>query len=86
MPFNLGVGEILLILLVLLLFFGARRLPELGGALGKGLREFKRSVREIETELSRPVDEETKELRAPPPGAATPPASRQELPGQAREQ
>ena len=41
------------ILVVLLLVFGARRLPELGGALGKGIREFKRSVHDIEGELTR---------------------------------
>ena len=51
---GLGMGEVVLILLVLLLVFGARRLPELGGALGKGIREFKRSVHEIEGELTRP--------------------------------
>ena len=39
---GLGIGEVVMILLVLLLVFGARRLPELGGALGKGIREFKR--------------------------------------------
>lgn len=51
---GLGIGEVVMILLVLLLVFGARRLPELGGALGKGIREFKRSVHEIEGELTRP--------------------------------
>lgn len=57
MPFGgLGMWEVLLILLVLLLVFGAKRLPELGGALGKGIREFKGSVRDIEKELSSPVD------------------------------
>ncbi|MFW6078353.1 MAG: twin-arginine translocase TatA/TatE family subunit [Gemmatimonadota bacterium] len=57
MPFgSLGIWEVLLILLVLLLVFGARRLPELGGALGKGIREFKNSVRDIEAELNKPAD------------------------------
>lgn len=51
MPFGLGVGELLVILAVLLLVFGAKRLPELGGALGKGIREFKTSVRDIEGEF-----------------------------------
>lgn len=60
MPFGLGIGELLIILAVLLLVFGAKRLPELGGALGKGIREFKTSVRDIEGELKRPAD-------APPP-------------------
>ena len=36
--------EILLILLVVLLLFGAKRLPEVGSSIGKGIREFKRSI------------------------------------------
>ena len=51
---GLGPGEIFLIVLVLLLIFGAKRLPELGGALGKGIREFKSSVRDAGQELSKP--------------------------------
>ncbi len=39
-----GLPEILLILLVILLLFGARRLPELGSSLGKGIRAFKSSI------------------------------------------
>ena len=41
---NLGMWEILLILLVVLLLFGAKRLPEVGSSIGKGIREFKRSL------------------------------------------
>jgi sec-independent protein translocase protein TatA len=41
---NLGFTEIMLILLVVLLLFGAKRLPEVGASIGKGIREFKRSV------------------------------------------
>jgi sec-independent protein translocase protein TatA len=41
---NLGFGELLLIFLVLLLVFGTSRLPALGDALGKGIRNFKRGV------------------------------------------
>ena len=51
MPFGLGIGETMLILLVALLLFGAKRLPEIGTSLGKGIREFKSSVREIETSV-----------------------------------
>ena len=54
---GLGMGEIILIFLVVLLLFGAKRLPEIGSALGKGIREFKGSVREIEGELKAPVDD-----------------------------
>lgn len=48
MPFGLGFGEMILIFAVLLLFFGAKRLPEVAGGLGKGIRDFKRSLNGME--------------------------------------
>ena len=54
---GLGVGEMVLIFMVVLLLFGAKRLPEIGSALGKGIREFKGSVREIEGELKAPLND-----------------------------
>jgi sec-independent protein translocase protein TatA len=45
---SLGVTEILLILFVVLIFLGAKKIPELAQGLGKGLREFKKATREIE--------------------------------------
>jgi sec-independent protein translocase protein TatA len=54
MPFgNIGPTELIFLLVFLLLIFGAKRLPELGSGLGKGIREFKRSMREINTEIDR---------------------------------
>jgi sec-independent protein translocase protein TatA len=45
MPFGgLGFGELVLIFLVLLLLFGAKRLPELASGMGRGIRDFKRAV------------------------------------------
>jgi sec-independent protein translocase protein TatA len=44
MPFGIGIWEILILLLVLLLVFGPKRLPEMGRSLGKGMREFKDSI------------------------------------------
>jgi len=44
MPFGIGLPELLVLLLVLLLVFGPKRLPEMGRQLGKGMREFKDSV------------------------------------------
>jgi sec-independent protein translocase protein TatA len=41
---NIGTGEIVLLLLLALLLFGAKRLPEIGRSLGSGMREFKDSV------------------------------------------
>ena len=63
---GLGMGEIILIFLVVLLLFGAKRLPEIGSALGKGIREFKGSVREIEGELKAPLND----LKSVPPKAS----------------
>ena len=51
---GLGMWEIILIFLVVLLLFGAKRLPEIGSSLGKGIREFKGSIREIESEIKAP--------------------------------
>ncbi len=41
---NLGFGELLLIFVVILLIFGSSKLPQLGDALGKGIKNFKRSI------------------------------------------
>ena len=60
-----GMGEMILIFLVVLLLFGAKRLPEIGSALGKGIREFKGSIREIESELK--VPDEPKHRSTTPP-------------------
>jgi sec-independent protein translocase protein TatA len=60
------MGEMIFVFLIVLLLFGAKRLPEIGSSLGKGIREFKSSVRDIEHELKvpdRPVHRAT-----PPPG------------------
>ncbi len=45
---NLGFGEIVGILVICLLIFGSRRLPEIGASFGKGIREFKRSLTETQ--------------------------------------
>ena len=44
MPFGISIWELMILLIVLLLIFGAKRLPEMGRSLGKGMREFKDSV------------------------------------------
>jgi sec-independent protein translocase protein TatA len=66
------------IMVVLLLIFGAKRLPELGSGLGKGIREFKRSMRDINTEIQRA--DEAEQIRPPKHQQVAPPAeaSRQE--------
>ena len=70
-----GMGEMIFIFLIVLLLFGAKRLPEIGSSLGKGIREFKSSVKDIERELT--VPEKTNQIHrtnAPPPPAVQPPA------------
>lgn len=69
----LGWPEIIGILLVLLLLFGAKKLPELARGLGKGINEFKRATRDVQDELQRAVEEEPPPppRPAPPPPAAT---------------
>ncbi len=57
---NLGTGEILIILLIILLLFGAKKIPELARGLGKGMKDFKKALNEVEDEIKN-TDEEKKE-------------------------
>jgi sec-independent protein translocase protein TatA len=70
-----GMGEMIFIFLIVLLLFGAKRLPEIGSSLGKGIREFKSSVREIEHELKIPDDSRKIHRSTPPPERAAESAS-----------
>ncbi|HET8623925.1 MAG TPA: twin-arginine translocase TatA/TatE family subunit [Gemmatimonadales bacterium] len=54
---NLGFTEIMLILVVVLLLFGAKRLPEVGASIGKGIREFKRSLTDTQDAIMGAPDE-----------------------------
>ncbi len=47
---NFGVPELLILLLIVVIFFGVGRLPELGGAIGKSIREFRQAMSEEKTE------------------------------------
>jgi len=55
MPFGISIWELLILLVVLLLLFGAKRLPEMGRSLGRGMREFKDAVTGVEDELKTPA-------------------------------
>ena len=58
--FGLGGQELSLILLIILLLFGAKKLPELARGLGKGMKEFKKAQNEIEEEFNSATDKKTK--------------------------
>ena len=58
--FGLGGQELILILLIILLLFGAKKLPERARGLGKGMKEFKKAQTEIEEEFNSVVDEKPK--------------------------
>ena len=61
---NLGFTEILLIAVVVLLLFGAKRLPEIGASMGKGIREFKKNISDAERNLREP--DRSERLSEPP--------------------
>jgi sec-independent protein translocase protein TatA len=53
---NLGTTEILLIMLFVLIFFGAKKIPDLAQSLGKGIREFRKAARDIQEEIETPKE------------------------------
>ncbi len=55
--FGLGTQEIILICIVILVLFGAKKIPDMMQGLGKGIREFKKASRDIETEVTKPSEE-----------------------------
>jgi sec-independent protein translocase protein TatA len=71
MPGPFSLWEVLIVLILVLLVFGPKRLPEMGRSLGRGMREFKESITGQDKD-----DEERVELSAPPP----PPPRERETP------
>ena len=70
--FNLGGGEIILILALVLILFGAKKLPELAKGLGTGIKEFKKATRDVTDEMHSAMEEPP-----PPPPKSLPPAAPQ---------
>ena len=64
---SLGPLEIIVILLLALVFFGAKRLPELGKGLGQGIREFKKAGKDIRSELEDSFKDEPAAKPVPAP-------------------
>ena len=68
MPFGISLPELLILLVVLLLVFGAKRLPEMGRSLGKGMREFKDGVSGVEESVKTTTPTPTS-VELPPPAS-----------------
>ena len=73
---NFGVWEILLVMIVVLLLFGAKRLPEVGASIGKGIREFKRSLSDTQDAIM--GDDRQQHSQLPPRQMDAPPAPSQQ--------
>lgn len=58
---GLGTPEIVLIVLLFLLLFGAKRIPELMKNMGKGVKSFKEGMKEVQKEINTPAESDTKE-------------------------
>jgi sec-independent protein translocase protein TatA len=59
---NIGVPGLILILVLALIIFGPKKLPEIGRAFGQTLREFKKSTRELTSDVMEEFEEEKKEM------------------------
>lgn len=62
--FGLSAWELVIVFLAILLLFGAKRLPEIGSSLGKGIREFKGSIKEIESDVRDEIESPKNENEA----------------------
>ena len=70
---SIGMPELIIILVIALIIFGPRKLPELGKSLGKSINEFKRASADLQNTLEQEIKlEEQKERVAPPPPAPQP--------------
>ena len=62
--FGLGMPELIVILIIILIIFGAGKLPEIGSGIGKGIRNFKKATKEKPDEIVSPEDKKTKDDEA----------------------
>ncbi len=58
--FRFGMGELIIILLIVLVLFGAAKLPEIGRALGKAIKEFKKAGKEVKDDIEEVTKEDKK--------------------------
>jgi len=69
---NFGFTEMLMLLVIVLVLFGARRVPEIGASIGKGIREFKRNISDVDRQIREPEPETRTERIAAPERDAAP--------------
>lgn len=55
--FNFGTGEVIVIVAVILLLFGGKKIPELMKGIGKGVKSFRQGMNEVEDELKKPIED-----------------------------
>jgi len=67
---NFGFTEMLMLLVIVLVLFGARRVPEIGASIGKGIREFKRNISDVDRQIREPEPESRPERIAAPEATA----------------
>jgi sec-independent protein translocase protein TatA len=75
---NLGFTELMVILVIVLVLFGARRVPEIGASIGKGIREFKKNINEIDRDVRDPIRDAVRPDDRLAAGATTPATRREE--------
>jgi sec-independent protein translocase protein TatA len=85
--FNLGGGEIILLLALVLILFGAKKIPELAKGLGQGIKEFKKATQDVTDEMHNAINDNPQPKRVAPPSTVpneTQPAATQQttLPAQ----
>jgi sec-independent protein translocase protein TatA len=68
---NFGMGEILVILVIVLLLFGAKRIPEIAGSLGKGINEFKRNISDAQKQITETPSARNDRVSAGAPATTT---------------
>lgn len=61
---NIGFMELMVILVIVLVLFGARRVPEIGASIGKGIREFKRNINDADQQIREPIREAMNDARS----------------------
>jgi sec-independent protein translocase protein TatA len=69
---SLGGGELLVIMLFILIFFGSNKIPDLARGLGKGMREIKDAMQGVQSEINQTINDAERSISSPPPVAEPP--------------